>query len=55
MYVQYVDGEVSEYFKVPKNDYLDVLTAKSIGWSVNERIKPNDNHLKLAHRPNRGS
>lgn len=23
LYVQYVDGEVFEYFKVPKNDYLD--------------------------------
>lgn len=47
LYVQYADGEVCEYFKVPKNDYLELLTAKSIGWSVNKRIKPYYNFQKI--------
>ena len=47
LYVQYADGEVYEYFKVPKNDYLELLTAKSIGWSVNKRIKPYYNFQKI--------
>jgi hypothetical protein len=46
LYVQYVDGEVYEYFKVPKNHYIDLLNAKSIGWSVNKRIKPYYNFRK---------
>jgi hypothetical protein len=46
LYVQYVDGEVYEYFKVPRNDYIDLLNAKSIGWSVNKRIKPYYNFRK---------
>jgi hypothetical protein len=29
LYDQYVDGEVYEYFKVPKSDYIDLLNAKS--------------------------
>ena len=47
LYVEYVDGEVYEYFKVPKNDYIDLLNAKSIGWSVNKRIKPYYNFRKI--------
>lgn len=47
LYVQYADGEVCEYFKVPKNDYLELLTAKSIGWSVNKRIKLYYNYQKI--------
>jgi len=47
LYVQYVDGEVYEYFKVPKSDYIDLLNAKSIGWWINKRIKPYYNYRKL--------
>lgn len=47
LYVQYVDGEVYAYSKVPKSDFLDLLSARSIGWFVNKRIKPYYNYQKL--------
>lgn len=47
LYVQYVDGEVYEYFKVPRSAYVDLLSAKSVGWSVNKRIRPCFNYRKI--------
>jgi hypothetical protein len=47
LYVQFVDGEVYEYFNVPMGDFIDLLHAKSIGWFVNKRIKPYYDYRKL--------
>ncbi|MGQ0812813.1 MAG: KTSC domain-containing protein [Nitrospiraceae bacterium] len=47
LYVQFIDGEVYEYFGVPVGDFIDLLHAKSIGWFVNKRIKPYYDYRKL--------
>jgi hypothetical protein len=47
LYLQYIDGEMYQYFKVPKSDFIDLLSAKSIGRFVNKRIKPYYNYKKL--------
>ena len=47
LYVQFIDGEVYEYFAVPVSDFIDLLQAKSIGCFVNKRIKPYYEYRKL--------
>jgi KTSC domain len=47
LYVQFIDGEVYEYFNVPVGDFVDLLHASSIGWFVNKRIKPYYDYRKL--------
>ena len=47
LYVRFIDGEVYEYFNVPVDDFIDLLQAKSIGWFVNNRIKPYYDYRKV--------
>ena len=47
LYIQFIDGEVYEYFNVPVGDFIDLLQAESIGWFVNKRIKPYYDYRKL--------
>jgi hypothetical protein len=47
LYVQFIDGDLYEYFDVPVGDFIDLLHAESIGWFVNKRIKPYYDYRKL--------
>lgn len=47
LYVQYVDGDLYEYFDVPAGEVIDLFQADSVGWFVNKRIKPYYNYRKL--------
>ena len=47
LYVQFIDGDLYEYFDVPVDDFIDLLHADSIGWFVNKRIKPYFDYRKL--------
>ncbi|ALA57812.1 KTSC domain-containing protein [Nitrospira moscoviensis] len=47
LYVQFIDGDLYEYFGVPVSDFIDLLHAESIGWFVNKRIKPYYDYRKL--------
>lgn len=47
LYVQYVDGDLYEYFEVPASEVIDLFQADSIGWFVNKRIKPYYDYRKL--------
>lgn len=47
LYVQFVDGDVYEYYDVPVSDVVELIQAHSIGRFVNKRIKPYYDYLKL--------
>jgi KTSC domain len=47
LYVQFIDGDLYEYFDVPVGDFIDLLHAESIGWFVNKRIKPYYDYRQL--------
>lgn len=47
LYVQFIDGDLYEYFDVPVGDFIHLLQAESIGWFVNKRIKPYYDYRKL--------
>jgi hypothetical protein len=47
LYVQFIDGDLYEYFDVPVGDFIDLLHAESIGWFVNKRIKSYYDYRKL--------
>jgi hypothetical protein len=48
--VQFIDGDLYEYYGVPASEVIDLFQAESIGWFVNKRIKPHYEyrHLKAA-------
>lgn len=47
LYVQFIDGDLYEYFGVPVDDFIDLLHAESVGGFVNKRIKPYYDYRKL--------
>jgi hypothetical protein len=47
LYVQFIEGEIYEYFNVPEDDFIGLMQATSIGWFVNKRIKPYYDYRKL--------
>jgi len=47
LYIQFVDGDLYQYFRVPASEVIELLQAKSIGWFVNKRIKPYYDYRKF--------
>jgi hypothetical protein len=47
LFIQFLDGDLYEYFDVPVGDFVDLMHAESIGWFVNKRIKPYYDYRKL--------
>jgi hypothetical protein len=47
LYIQFIDGDLYEYYEVPASEVIDLFRAESIGWFVNKRIKPQYKYRKL--------
>lgn len=47
LYIKFIDGDLYEYYGVPASKVIDLFQAKSIGWFVNKRIKPNYEYGKI--------
>jgi len=47
LYIQFIDGDLYEYYKVPASEVIDLFQAESIGWFVNKRIKPRYEYRQL--------
>ena len=47
LYIRFIDGDLYEYREVPADEVIDLFQAKSIGWFVNKRIKPQYKYRRL--------
>ncbi len=47
LYIQFIDGDLYEYYEVPAGEVIDLFQTESIGWFVNKRIKPQYKYRKL--------
>jgi len=45
--IEFIDGDVYQYFDVPRRDYDGLMGANSIGRYVNQDIKPNYRFSKV--------
>lgn len=45
--IQFIDGDIYEYYGVPASEVIDLLQSTSLGWFVNKRIKPYYDYRKL--------
>ena len=45
--VEFKNGSIYQYFDVPENEYLNVISAESIGRYLNQNIKNNYRYCKI--------